>query len=243
MSALRDSKNKLKLGIFSANCSSGQAMTQIEERWDSSWDNNLKQAQLCDAAGLEFQLPIARWIGYGATTNFQHNVLETLTWAAGLLAKTRNITIFATTHTGFHNPVIAAKQLATLDQIGHGRAGLNIVCGWNKPEYEALGFQLPDDHETRYRLLQEWFDIVKKCWSDSAGDFDWDTGQGGGRTGETPWDWLRRRYLVICGFCRGVPLFSQRGAAQAGGKRVTRKNVTSDNYLYPVLWRSKISDQ
>ena len=227
MSALRDSKNKLKLGIFSANCSSGQAMTQIEERWDSSWDNNLKQAQLCDEAGLEFQLPIARWIGYGGATNFQHNVLETLTWAAGLLARTRNITIFATTHTGFNNPVIAAKQLATLDQIGHGRAGVNIVCGWNKPEYEALGFQLPDDHETRYRLGQEWFDIVKKCWSDSAGDFDWDTGQGRGRTGETPWDWLRRRYLVICGFCRGVPLFSRRGAAQAGGKRVTRKNVTS----------------
>ena len=68
MSALRDSKNKLKPGIFSANCSSGQAMTQIEERWDSSWDNNLKQAQLSDDAGLEFQLPIARWIGYGGTT-------------------------------------------------------------------------------------------------------------------------------------------------------------------------------
>ena len=89
MSVLRDSKNKLKLGIFSANCSSGQAMTQIEERWDSSWDNNLKQAQLSDAVGLEFQLPIARWIGYGGATNFQHNVLETLTWAAGLLASTK----------------------------------------------------------------------------------------------------------------------------------------------------------
>ena len=94
MSALLDSNNKLKLGIFSANCSSGQAMTRIEERWDSSWDNNLEQAQLSDEAGLEFQLPIARWIGYGGATNFQHNVLETLTWAAGLLAQTKNITIF-----------------------------------------------------------------------------------------------------------------------------------------------------
>ena len=174
MSALLNSNNKLKLGIFSANCSSGQAMTKIEERWDSSWDNNLKQAQLTDEAGLEFQLPIARWIGYGGDTNFQHNVLETLTWAAGLLAQTKNITIFATTHTGFHNPVIAAKQLATLDQIGHGRAGVNIVCGWNRPEYEALGFKLPDDHETRYCLGQEWYDIVKKCWSETDGDFDWD---------------------------------------------------------------------
>ena len=70
-------------------------------------------------------MPIARWIGYGGATNFQHNVLETLTWAAGLLARTKNITIFATTHTGVHNPVIAAKQLATLDQIGHG--GMPLV--------------------------------------------------------------------------------------------------------------------
>ena len=27
-------------------------------------------------------------------------------------------------HTGFRNPVIAAKRLATLDRIGHGRAGV-----------------------------------------------------------------------------------------------------------------------
>lgn len=175
MSALLKSKNKLKLGIFSANCSSGQAITQVDERWDASWEGNLKQALLTDEAGLEFQLPIARWIGYGGETNFQHNVLETLTWAAGLLARTKNITVFATTHTGFHNPVIAAKQLATLDQIGQGRAGVNIVCGWNKPEYQALGFSLPDDHETRYRLGQEWFDVVRRCWSEEEeGDFDWD---------------------------------------------------------------------
>ncbi|MDE0283667.1 MAG: LLM class flavin-dependent oxidoreductase, partial [Gammaproteobacteria bacterium] len=29
-------------------------------------------------------------------------------------------------------------------------------------------------HETRYRLGQEWYDIVKKCWSETDGDFDWD---------------------------------------------------------------------
>jgi hypothetical protein len=45
-----------------------------------------------------------------------------------------------------------AKQLATLDQISGGGVGLNIVAGWNKPEYEALGLNLPDDHETRYGL-------------------------------------------------------------------------------------------
>ncbi len=50
---------------------------------------------------------------------------------------------------------------------------MNIVAGWNKPEYEALGLTLPDDHETRYAYAQEWFDIVRALWTrDEA--FDWD---------------------------------------------------------------------
>ncbi|MCZ8171989.1 MAG: LLM class flavin-dependent oxidoreductase, partial [Brevundimonas sp.] len=63
--------------------------------------------------------------------------------------------------------------MATIDQIGHGRAGLNVVAGWNKPEYEALGLTLPDDHETRYAYAQEWFDLVRKLWT-SDDHFDWD---------------------------------------------------------------------
>ena len=66
-----------------------------------------------------------------------------------------------------------AKQIATIDQTGKGRAGLNIVAGWNKPEYEALGLNLPDDHETRYGYAQEWFDVVRKLWT-STEHFGWD---------------------------------------------------------------------
>jgi alkanesulfonate monooxygenase SsuD/methylene tetrahydromethanopterin reductase-like flavin-dependent oxidoreductase (luciferase family) len=118
-------------------------------------------------------LPIARWIGYGGETNFHGHVLETMTWAAGLLAATKRITVVSTTHTSANHPVVVAKQIATNDQIGHGRAGLNIVAGWNKPEYEALGLTLPDDHETRYAYAQEWFDIIQKLWT-HEGTFDWD---------------------------------------------------------------------
>ena len=71
------------------------------------------------------------------------------------------------------NPAVVAKQLATLDQISAGRVGLNIVAGWNKPEYEALGLTLPDDHETRYGYAQEWFDVVKALWTRTEA-FDWD---------------------------------------------------------------------
>ncbi len=68
-------------------------------------------------------LPIARWIGYGGETTFHGSVLETMTWAAGLLARTRDITVFATIHTAANHPVVVAKQLATIDQISDGRIG------------------------------------------------------------------------------------------------------------------------
>ncbi|MGV6876171.1 LLM class flavin-dependent oxidoreductase [Pseudochelatococcus sp. B33] len=161
------------LGTFATNCSGGMTVTKASERWDNSWANNLKLARMLDDAGIDFMLPIARWIGYGGETNFHGNVLETVTWAAGLLASTRDISVFATVHTVANHPVVLAKQLATIDQISGGRSGLNIVAGWNKPEYDALGIELPDDHETRYGYAQEWFDIVRRLWS-STESFDWE---------------------------------------------------------------------
>jgi hypothetical protein len=165
--------NHFKLGTFSTNCSGGMTVTKIPERWDATWDSNLAVARLLDDAGIDFMLPIARWIGYGGETNFHGYVLETMTWASALLASTKRISVFATMHTAVNHPVVIAKQIATIDQIGKGRAGLNIVAGWNKPEYEALGQQLPDDHETRYAYAQEWFDVIRKLWTD-PGRFDWE---------------------------------------------------------------------
>ncbi len=49
--------NKLKLGFFSPNCSSGMSVTKVPERWENSWDNNIRLAQLGDEAGIEFVLP------------------------------------------------------------------------------------------------------------------------------------------------------------------------------------------
>lgn len=166
-------ENKFQLGIFSPNCSGGMAITNIPERWDASWENNVKIAQLADEAGIEFMLPIARWLGYGGESNFQRHVLETITWSTGLLAVTKHITAFATTHTAFFHPIVAAKQFATVDHISAGRFGVNVVCGWNKPEYDMFNIQLPNDHATRYGMGEEWLNVVKKVWREKE-PFDWE---------------------------------------------------------------------
>lgn len=166
-------QNVFKLGLFSPNCSGGMAVTTVPERWDASWPNNLALARLADEIGIEFLLPIARWTGYGGETDFQGDSLETITWAAGLLAHTRRLTVFATAHASFMHPLLAAKQFATIDHLSGGRFGLNIVCGWNQPEYAMFGLELPEDHPTRYRYGQEWWEVIRKSWEVTA-PFDWD---------------------------------------------------------------------
>lgn len=167
-------KDRFLLGTFSTNCSNGMSITKIPERWVNSWENNLKLAKMLDEADIDFMLPVARWVGTsGEEIDFHGSVLETTTWAAGLLASTKKINIISTIHTAVNHPVVLAKQMATMSQIGNGRVGLNIVAGWHRPEYEALGLILPDDHETRYAYAKEWFDVIKKLWKEED-YFDWE---------------------------------------------------------------------
>jgi alkanesulfonate monooxygenase SsuD/methylene tetrahydromethanopterin reductase-like flavin-dependent oxidoreductase (luciferase family) len=164
--------NALKLGLFGSNCSGGLAFTTLAERWEASWDNNLRLALLADASGLECMVPVARWKGFGGATNVNAISLETITWACGLLAHTRCMTVFGTIHVPMIHPIVAAKQIATVDHIGRGRLGVNIVCGWNQDEFEMFGIS-PDQHDDRYARGEEWWTIVKTLWSgNAAADFD-----------------------------------------------------------------------
>ena len=162
--------NKLKIGLFGSNCSSGRAVTLVPERWSGSWPDNRKLATMADDAGLDFLLPIGRWKGYGGDTDYQGTTLETITWATGLLGCTKRITVFGTVHALIFNPVVAAKEMVTADHIGEGRFGLNIVVGWNEGEFDMFGVDA-GQHGDRYDYAQEWIDVIKLIWSDKE-NFD-----------------------------------------------------------------------
>ena len=190
-------RNKLKLGLFGANCSGGLAITAAPERWEASWENNLALARMADAAGLDFMLPLGRWKGYGGATDHNGSNFETLTWASGILAGTSGIMAFGTVHVPLYNPMVAAKQMVTADHIGAGRFGLNIVCGWNRDEFDMAGVDL-DLHDRRYDQGQEWIDIIARAWA-SDGPFDYD-GEfyRVRRTHLLPKPWSGKRPLVVC---------------------------------------------
>lgn len=163
--------HRFKLGFFGANMTCGTAMTAIPERWEAGWEENLAVARMADEAGIDFLLPVARWKGYGGRTDPAGLSHETIAWAVGLLAQTRNITVFATVHAPFIHPVFAAKQFATADQIGGGRFGLNIVVGWNEDEFEMFDIDMPPGD--RYPYAHEWIDCVRQIWSrDESFDYE-----------------------------------------------------------------------
>src|SRR5437870_10126604 len=153
--AAMGSANRLKIGLFGANCSSGRAVTMVPERWSGNWPDCLKLAQMADAAGIEFMLPIGRWKGYGGDTDYQGETFETVTWACGLLAQTKRLTVFGTVHAPLIAPLIAAKEFVTADHIGEARFGLNVLCGWTEGEVEMFGAP-QRDHATHYAYANGW---------------------------------------------------------------------------------------
>jgi FMNH2-dependent dimethyl sulfone monooxygenase len=178
--------NRLKLGVFSANCDGGLTLTRAPERWRAEWADIVATAQIADAAGLEFFLPVARWKGYGGVTNSRDWSFETFTFAAALSGLTRAIALFCTVHVPMVHPVFAAKALATIDHASQGRAGLNIVCGWNPDEFQMFGLPLIEE---RYAQGLEWFEILSRI-----------------HAGEAPFDYHGRFYDLHNVSGRPVPL-------------------------------------
>jgi FMNH2-dependent dimethyl sulfone monooxygenase len=159
-----------KFGVFSANADGGLALTTVPERWRATWPDNVAAARIADAGGFDFFLPIARWAGFGGATRAREWSFETFTWGAGIAALTKRMAVFATVHIPLVHPIYAAKALATLDHISGGRAGLNIVCGWNPTEFAMFG-AAPD--ERGYDRAAEWLEIVERAYASDA-PFDYE---------------------------------------------------------------------
>lgn len=164
------SSNKLKIGVFGANCSGGTTMSTYPGLVEARWAESVAIARAAEAAGLEAMVPIGRWRGMGGQTNFQYRSFETLTWAAGIAAATERIGVFATVHVPTIHPVRLAKTCATIDHISGGRFGLNVVAGWNEKEIGMFADnQLP--HDERYDVASEWMELTSKLWT-ADGEFD-----------------------------------------------------------------------
>jgi FMNH2-dependent dimethyl sulfone monooxygenase len=164
--------NRLKLGTFCTNGQGGASQTLVPEGNKMDWATSLRVAQQADAAGFEAAVPFARWKPYldGQPAHPAGNVLDPFSWAAAIAQATSRIGVFVTTHAATLHPLVAARQLATIDIISGGRLAVNVVAGWNRPELEMFGAPLKE-HDERYEHLEEWLAIVERLWESEA-EFD-----------------------------------------------------------------------
>jgi probable F420-dependent oxidoreductase len=94
---------------------------------------------------------------------------DPLIWMAYVAAATRNVKLA----TGImilpqHNPVVVAKQVATLDHMSGGRILLGIGVGWLKEEFEALGVPFED----RGRRTDEYMRAMRELWASEKPTFE-----------------------------------------------------------------------
>ena len=83
---------------------------------------------------------------------------------------TEYLGLVATASTTFEPPYMIARRFASLDHISGGRSGWNIVTTSNPDA--ALNFGLTDqvEHDERYRMAREFYDVVTGLWDSWADD-------------------------------------------------------------------------
>jgi probable F420-dependent oxidoreductase len=133
-------------------------------------------AQAAEAAGFESLWTVEHTIvpaGYASTYPYDPSgkmaggrsdisLPDPLIWMAFVAAATSRIKLA----TGImilpqHNPVIAAKQIATLDHLAGGRIVLGIGVGWLKEEFAALGVPFAE----RGARTDEYIAAMRELWS------------------------------------------------------------------------------
>ncbi|WP_138755652.1 LLM class flavin-dependent oxidoreductase [Paenibacillus sinopodophylli] len=161
--------NTVDFGVFLPITNGGWILSETSPRLDGSYALNRSAAMIAEENGLDFIMSMAKWRGYGGTTNHWGVSLESMTMMAGLAEATSRVKIYATVHTLLFNPAVAAKMFATLDQISNGRVGMNVVSGSFAGEFSQMGVW-PEhlDHDQRYDLAKEWIQTVKRLWSEES---------------------------------------------------------------------------
>ena len=162
-----------EFGVFLPVANGGWIVSRNTPPLDGGWVQNRDAALIAEEEGLDFVMSMGKWRGFGGTTGHWGTSLESVTLMAAIAALTKRVKVWATLHAILHNPAVAAKMIATLDHISGGRAGLNIVAGAYRGEFEQMdAWDETLDHDSRYDLTEEWTRIIKRLWSEPRVDFE-----------------------------------------------------------------------
>ena len=155
----------MQIGVFIPIGNNGWLISKAAPQYLPTFDLNKEIVQKAERYHFDFALSMIKLRGFGGQTQFWEHNLESFTLMAGLAAVTSRIKLFATAATLTIPPAIAARMASTIDSISHGRFGLNLITGWQKPEYSQMGLWPGDAYfSRRYEYLSEYVQILRDLW-------------------------------------------------------------------------------
>jgi probable F420-dependent oxidoreductase len=85
--------------------------------------------------------------------------ITTLAYLAGITSRVR--LGISSLIVAMRNPIVVAKQLATVDNLSKGRVLLAVGAGWNETEFSFLGA----DFHRRGKILNESIKLIRSLWN------------------------------------------------------------------------------
>jgi pyrimidine oxygenase len=161
----------VECGVFLPVGQGGFIVSTTRPHTPARYAYNRQVVQLAEELGLGFVISQARWRGFGGPSGHNDVTLESITTTAGLAECTRRIKLFCTIHTMAFHPAVAAKMVATIDEISGGRVGVNLVAGSNPIDHGQMGIWRDLDHAELYEVATEWIAVAKRLWTEPRVDF------------------------------------------------------------------------
>ena len=125
-----------------------------------------EMAAAVEAAGLDavyvtdHPAPDDRWLAGGG-----HHAQEPLIALAFAAAATTRIRLHTHVYVAaYRNPFLAAKSVATLQNLSGGRVILGVAAGYLRPEFAALGV----DFDERNDLLDDTIALMRRAWAEDG---------------------------------------------------------------------------
>ncbi len=164
-----DASEAIKFAYWVPNVSGGLVVSRIPQRTEWNLDYNIELAKIAEQAGFDYALSQIRFIGsYGA--EYQH---ESTSISLALLLATERLKVIAAVLPGPWHPGVIAKLGATADELSNGRWAINVVSGWFKGEFRALGLPWLE-HDERYRRSEEFIRVLRGIWTEDNFSFHGD---------------------------------------------------------------------
>lgn len=93
------------------------------------------------------------------------NRFEPITVLSALASVTSHLGLVGTLSTSYSEPFTVARQFASLDHLSNGRAGWNVVTSPLEGSAKNFSRAQHPDHALRYRIADEYLDVVKGLWN------------------------------------------------------------------------------